>query len=46
MNHDIFIYGAVTHPFSWVLSPLIAVALFLGGFGLFQRLKPTFGNRL
>jgi lipopolysaccharide transport system permease protein len=44
--HDVWCYGAITRPVSWAVSFATAGGLFLVGFSVFRKLKPTFGNSL
>ena len=40
---DIFYFGRIEHPWSWVISAALAIIVFSAGHRLFQRLKPMFG---
>ncbi len=46
MYHDVLLHGTVTRPLSWAISVVLAGGLFLVGFGVFRRLKHSFGNSL
>ncbi len=43
---DALVYGAPTHPWSWLIGPAFSIALFALGWRLFRTLKVTFGNVL
>lgn len=43
---DVLYYGALVHPWSWLITTVVAVTAFWGGFRVFSLLKPLFGNVL
>jgi lipopolysaccharide transport system permease protein len=43
---DVLFYGAIAHPWSWVITTVGALGLFIVGYGLFRRVKVYFGNVL
>jgi lipopolysaccharide transport system permease protein len=43
---DALYFGRFEHPWAWVAYPSFALVTFYGGFTLFQRLRPFFGNVL
>ena len=43
---DVFLEGAITMPWAWGVFGGLGVVLFYGGFRLFRKLKPYFGNVL
>ena len=43
---DVFFYARIEHPVAWVIWPLIAGALFVGGHRAFMRVKSALGNFL
>ena len=43
---DVFFEGAITKPWAWGVYGGLGVVLFYGGFRLFRKLKPYFGNVL
>jgi lipopolysaccharide transport system permease protein len=43
---DILFYGAIEHPWSWLILAAMSVITFVVGFSLFTRAKQAFGNVL
>jgi len=43
---DVLFYGEIAHPWSWVITSVGAVGLFIVGYGIFRRVKVYFGNVL
>lgn len=43
---DVLFYGEIVHPWSWLLTAVGALGLFIVGYGLFRRVKVYFGNVL
>jgi homopolymeric O-antigen transport system permease protein len=43
---DALVYGEVTRPVVWLVTPVISVLLFLAGYRLYRSLQPAFGNAL
>ncbi|HEV3262026.1 MAG TPA: ABC transporter permease [Gemmataceae bacterium] len=43
---DLCYYGRFEHPWAWAVLTVLSFACFYGGYRLFQRLKPYFGNVL
>lgn len=46
LYRDIFIFHAVTHPLSWVLSPIFGIVLIVMGYRVFRMLNHSFGEAL
>jgi lipopolysaccharide transport system permease protein len=46
IHQDIFYFGRIAHPVSWVVGTLFALFAFTSGHRVFQRLRPIFGNAL
>ena len=46
MHQDIAFFGAMLHPWSWLLAGLFSLGLFSTGYATFGRLKHGFGNCL
>lgn len=43
---DAFYLGAMTQPWSWAITAVVALAAYMLGYRFFAMLKPTFGNAL
>jgi lipopolysaccharide transport system permease protein len=43
---DVFYYGRIEHPYSWLAFVLLTVFTLTSGFRLFKRVKPYFGDVL
>jgi lipopolysaccharide transport system permease protein len=43
---DIFYFGRIAHPWSWLAFPLWSLFCFVAGYRLFRRLRPYFANVL
>lgn len=43
---DVFYFGRISHPGSWIAFTAWSFLLFTGGYRLFRRVKPYFGNVL
>jgi len=43
---DVLFFGAIRHPTAWIVALGLCVVSFAGGWRLFQRLRPAFGNAL
>lgn len=43
---DTLFFGAINHPWSWLILLLMAVFSLAGGYRLFKKLKPYYGNVL
>lgn len=43
---DIFYFGSIEHPVSWIVFSLSSFFIFACGYEIFSRLKPYFGNYL
>jgi lipopolysaccharide transport system permease protein len=46
MFQDVLFFGEIAHPWSWLISTVGAIGLFILGYGLFRKLKTYFGNVL
>lgn len=46
MFQDVLFFGEIAHPWSWAITTLGAIGLFVVGYGLFRKLKVYFGNVL
>ena len=44
--HDALYFGRFDHPWAWIAFVACSLGSFYGGFYLFQKLKPFFGNAL
>ncbi|HMM88264.1 ABC transporter permease [Bradyrhizobium sp.] len=43
---DVLFFGAIRHPFAWVVTVLLALLVLGIGYRAFERLKPYYGNVL
>jgi len=43
---DVFYYGRIEHPWSWIFTSIVSTATFIIGYRLFRKLKISFGNVL
>ena len=43
---DAIFYGAIEHPWSWLVTIIFMLISLVGGYALFTRLRPYFGNVL
>ncbi len=43
---DVGYFGRIEHPWAWVVFAALGILSFYGGFRLFHKLQPTFGNLL
>ena len=43
---DVLFFGRFAHPWAWVVTPILSIGIFYGGYRLFMRLKPGFGSIL
>ncbi|MCO4089672.1 MAG: ABC transporter permease [Limnohabitans sp.] len=43
---DVLYFGRIEHPWAWAVNTAVSLMVFVLGYRLFRRLKPTFGNIL
>lgn len=43
---DALYFGRIEHPWAWVVNAVASFAIFVIGYRVFRKLKPTFGNML
>ena len=43
---DVLFFARFAHPWAWVVTPILSLGIFYGGYRLFMRLKPGFGSIL
>ena len=43
---DVFYFGRIEHPWSWLVAGIFAIFMFTSGYRLFRRLQPMFGGVL
>lgn len=43
---DVIYFGRIQHAFAWFILPSLSITIFLLGYRLFRKLKPSFGNVL
>lgn len=43
---DIFYFGRIEHPYSWLIASMFALLIFSSGYRLFKRLQSMFGSAL
>jgi lipopolysaccharide transport system permease protein len=43
---DVLYYGSVAHPGSWAVTTALSALVFYGGYRVFRKLKPAFGDAL
>jgi lipopolysaccharide transport system permease protein len=43
---DALVYGELTRPVIWLVTPVMSALLFLVGYRLYRTLQPAFGNAL
>jgi lipopolysaccharide transport system permease protein len=43
---DVFYFGRFEHPASWGIFVILSIVLFYGGYRVFRKLKPMFGQML
>lgn len=46
MFQDVLYFGQILHPGAWIVSTIMAIVAFYGGYTVFQKLKPYFGSVL
>jgi lipopolysaccharide transport system permease protein len=46
IHQDVFYFGRIEHPVSWIIATLFALFMFTSGHRVFQRLRPMFGSVL
>ena len=44
VQQDIFYYGRIEHPSAWIVLALASLVVLHGGYGIFRRLRPWFGE--
>jgi len=43
---DVLYFGRFQHPWAWAINALLSFAVFVIGYRIFRKLKPSFGNML
>ncbi len=43
---DVLYFGRFEHPWAWLATPLLSVGIFVLGYRVFSKLKPSFGSIL
>jgi lipopolysaccharide transport system permease protein len=43
---DVLYFGRIEHPWAWLVTTVLSIVSFFGGYAIFRRLKPHFGSAL